>query len=91
MPQGVTRTTLTLRAELLERVDRLVRQGRARSRNAFVAAAIEHDLARQERAAIDAEFAAMAEDDDYLAESRQLEAEFADADAEAFRLAERRA
>lgn len=91
MPSAVARTTLTLPADLLERVDRAVRQGRARSRNAFVARAVERDLVHQERAAIDAAFASMADDEDYLVESRQLDAEFAGADAEAFRLAERRA
>ena len=91
MPVGAARTTLSLPTDLLDRVDQAVRQGRARSRNAFVAAAIERDLARQEREVIDAAFARMAEDEDYLDESRQLDAEFAAADAESFRLAERRA
>jgi metal-responsive CopG/Arc/MetJ family transcriptional regulator len=91
MVTRVTRTTLTLPADLLARVDIAVRQGHARSRNSFVAAALERDLAAQERAELDAEFAGMAQDDDYLAESAQLDAEFAAAGAEALHLADGRA
>jgi Arc/MetJ-type ribon-helix-helix transcriptional regulator len=90
MVASVTRTTLTLPADLLARVDLAVRQGRARSRNSFVAAALERDLAAQEQADLDAEFAAMAQDEEYLAESTQLDAEFAGASADALRLAEGR-
>lgn len=91
MVAAVTRTTLTLPADLLARVDQAVRQGRARSRNSFVTSALERDLAAQERADLDAEFEAMAKDDEYLAESTQLDTEFAGASADALRLAERRA
>ena len=91
MVAAVTRVTLTLPADLLARVDQAVRQGRARSRNSFVAAALERDLAAQDRADLNAEFACMAQDDQYLAESAHLEAEFAGARADALRLAERRA
>jgi len=90
VPSPLTRTTLTLPAELLARVDQAVRQGRARSRNAFVATALERDLAALERAALDAEFAEMGEDEAYLAESQRLDAEFEAAGAEALRLAEGR-
>ena len=89
MVASVTRTTLP--AELLARVDQAVRQGRARNRNSFVAAALERDLAAQGQADLDAEFAAMAEDEAYLGESLQLEAEFAGANTDALRLAEGRA
>lgn len=86
----LTRTTLTLPAELLERVDRAIREGRARSRNAFVAAAIERDLAAREREGLDAQFAEMANDERYLAESKQIDEEFEGASAEALRVAEGR-
>ncbi len=85
---SLMRTTLALPIELLARIDRAVRQGRARSRNAFVTAALERDLAAQERAEVDAEFAHMAEDETYLAETERLDAEFETAGAEALRLAE---
>lgn len=88
MATNVTRTTLALPTDLLEAVDRAVREGRARSRNAFVATALRHELAAAGAAAIDADFAAMAEDGEYQAEARALDAEFAAADWEAWRLAE---
>ncbi len=87
MVASVIRTTLTLPADLLARVDQAVRQGRARSRNSFVTTALERDLAVHEQAELDAEFAAMAQDEEYLAESAQLDAEFAGASVEAVRLA----
>jgi hypothetical protein len=46
----VMHITLSLPADLLARVDQVVREGRARSRNALVAAALERDLAAQQRA-----------------------------------------
>lgn len=85
---GMTRTTLSLPADLLAEVDRAVRAGKVRSRNAFVADAIRRELATAEAAAIDAAFAEMATDLDYLAEADALMDEFALADWEAFRLAE---
>ena len=90
MVASVTRTTLTLPADLLARVDQAVRKGRAHSRNSFVAAALERDLAAQEHTELDAEFAGMAQDEEYLAESTQLDAELTGASAEALRLAEGR-
>ena len=59
-----------------------------RSRNELVAMALRRELAAQERAAIDAAFAAMADDPAYHAEARELAAAFAAADWEALRLAE---
>ncbi len=90
MPRTVKRTTLTLPTDLVERIDRAVRAGRARSRTEFIAEVVARDLATQERDAVDAEFAHMADDPDYLAESAQLEAQLAGAGAEALRLAEHR-
>lgn len=84
----MTRTTLTLPTDLLAEVDRTVRAGKARSRNAFVAAAIRHELIAAEEAAIDAAFSEMATDPVYGAEADALTNEFAVADWEAFRLAE---
>lgn len=84
----MTRTTLALPADLLAAVDEAVREGKARSRNEFVAQALRRLLAEQERARIDAEFAAMAYDEEYLAEAQQIAEEFAQADWEAFQIAE---
>jgi len=88
MAMGVMRTTLTLPADLLAEVDRAVRSGKARSRNAFVAEAIRRELAAAEEAAIDAAFAEMATDPAFQAEADALTEEFAVADWEALQSAE---
>jgi metal-responsive CopG/Arc/MetJ family transcriptional regulator len=82
------RTTISLPAELLAAVDRAVREGKARSRNEFVADALRRELAKQEEAEIDAAFAGMAEDQVYQALSEQLDREFASASWEALQNAE---
>jgi metal-responsive CopG/Arc/MetJ family transcriptional regulator len=68
MNNRAIRTTLNLPAELLEATDRVVSEGKAKSRNEFVARAIRNELATQKRAEIDAEFAHMAKDTEYQAE-----------------------
>jgi Arc/MetJ-type ribon-helix-helix transcriptional regulator len=87
-PQTV-RTTLTLPSELLEDTDLAVSQGKARSRNEFVAQALRHELNTLKMAEIDAAFADMANDTEYQAEARQIEAEFAPASWEALAIGER--
>jgi metal-responsive CopG/Arc/MetJ family transcriptional regulator len=82
------RTTFTLPADLLEAMDRAVREGNARSRNELITMALRRELAAQERVAIDAAFAAMADDPVYHAEAREVATAFAAADWEAIRLAE---
>ena len=88
MALRTVRTTLALPADLLEAVDQAVRAGKARSRNELVAMALQRELAAQQRAAIDAAFAAMADEPVYHAEARELATAFATADWEALRLAE---
>lgn len=88
MTTNTVRTTLTLPVDLLEAVDQIVRAGKARSRNDLVARALRHELAAQQRAAIDAAFAEMAQDPVYQAEASEIATEFAPADWEAWRLAE---
>ncbi len=82
------RTTLTLPIELLEATDRAVREGKARSRNEFVALALRRELTAQKRAEIDVAFAAMADDAEYQAEVIMMSNEFATADWEAFQIGE---
>lgn len=82
------RTTLALPEELLRDVDQAVWEGKAKSRNELVAVALLHEMATLERAAIDAEFAEMAEDRAYQEEARKIAQEFARADWGAFRIAE---
>ena len=88
MAMKVVRTTLALPADLLERVDHLVRAGQVRSRSAFVARALRRDLAALEAAAIDADFAGMADDEEYQAEAVALAEGFSSEEWEAFRRAE---
>ena len=88
MSTRTVRTTLALPADLLAAVDQAVQAGHARSRNEFVALALQRELAAQQRAAIDAAFAAMAEDDAYQTEAQAITAAFAQADWDALRLAE---
>lgn len=85
---GTVRTTLSLPADVLEATDRAVQQGLARSRNEFVTIALRHELAAQKKAKIDAEFAFMADDAEYQAESLAIASEFALAEWEAFVLGE---
>ena len=88
MPTRMVRTTFALPADLLAAVDQAVQAGHARSRNALVAMALQRELAAQQRAAIDAAFAAMAEDPAYQTETQAITDAFAQADWEALRLAE---
>jgi metal-responsive CopG/Arc/MetJ family transcriptional regulator len=88
MALRTVRTTFTLPADLLEAMDRAVREGNAHSRNELITTALRRELAAQERAAIDAAFAAMADDPVYHAETREVATAFAAADWEAIRLAE---
>jgi metal-responsive CopG/Arc/MetJ family transcriptional regulator len=84
MAVQTVRTTLTLPADLLAAVDQAVQAGKARSRNELVRVALERELAAQQRAAIDAAFAEMAQDPDYQAEAKTMISEFAIADWEAW-------
>jgi Arc/MetJ-type ribon-helix-helix transcriptional regulator len=88
MTTRAVRTTLALPSELLEATDKAVREGKARSRNEFVAAALRRELAARRRAEIDAEIAEMANDPEYKREAAQLMAEFDGASWEAFVAAE---
>lgn len=87
MPSRTVRTTLALPADLLAAVDQAVQAGKARSRNELVRIALERELAAQQRAAIDAAFAEMAEDPDYQAEAKAMAEAFAAADWEAWQQA----
>ena len=90
MATQTVRTTFALPADLLAAVDQAVQAGQARSRNEWVARALQRELAAQQRAAIDAAFAAMADDPAYHTEAHVLTNAFAQADWEALRLAEGR-
>ncbi len=88
MKTETVRTTLTIPRELLEATDKAVLEGKAKSRNDFVAQALRRELAIQKRSEIDAALAEMANDPDYQAEVLKLELEFATAQWEALQLGE---
>jgi len=82
------RTTITLPAELLDATDRAVSQGKAKSRNEFVAQALLHELEALKKAEIDAALIEMTQDPEYQSQVLQMEAEFAAASWEAWQLGE---
>lgn len=84
----VVRTTVALPSDLIEAADRAVQQGKARSRNDFVAMALRRELAVQERAAIDAAFELMANDSEGQSELLAISEELGHADWEALAAAE---
>jgi hypothetical protein len=78
------RTTFSIPADLLQAADHAVKNGAARSRNEFVTLALRHELAAQKRSQIDAAFAGMADDPEYLQEARTLAEGFVVAEWDAF-------
>ena len=88
MPARTVRTTVSFPSDLLATADRAVKDGRARTRNELLITALRRELAAQERAAIDAAFADMADDAPAQQEAGAIVGEFALADWEAFQLAE---
>ena len=79
----LVRTTLSLPADLLGSIDEITKQGQIKSRNEFVSRAIRRELAWQKRQKIDAALVEMAQDPEYQATVRQMDAEFATASWEA--------
>ena len=77
-------TMLTLPPDLLAAVDKVVQEGRARSRDELVESALRLRLAELRRSALDAEFRHMADDVDYQRDVHQILGEFAQADQETF-------
>jgi metal-responsive CopG/Arc/MetJ family transcriptional regulator len=82
MNRILQRTTVALPVDLLGAVDRLIRTGSVANRNQFITLAVETELRRRERAAIDAEFGLMAADPDYQAEAARIMRDFEAADRE---------
>jgi metal-responsive CopG/Arc/MetJ family transcriptional regulator len=88
MKKDTVRTTFTIPRELLEATDKAIESGKAKSRNEFIAKALERELAVQKRAEIDKALTEMLQDPEYQAEVLKLEAEFANAQWEALKLGE---
>lgn len=76
------RTTITIPNDLVAKVDLLIAQEDIPSRNQFIIEALELKVREIENLTIDLEFASMANDQEYQAETLQLEQEFVHADAE---------
>ena len=82
MAGKTVRTTAALPVEFLKAVDQAVLDGKAKSRNELLAQALRHELAALERSAIDADFAGMANDEDYQVEARKITEQFINSDWE---------
>lgn len=85
---GRVRTTVALPEELLEAVDRAVREGYAKSRNEFLSGALEREFEAMERSRIDEAFKLMSEDPLYREEAENITEEFDVASWEALRSVE---
>ena len=77
------RTTVTLPADLLQRSQKLVDAGQVPNRNVLIVSALERLLAELERAEIDRQFAALAEDEAYQTMQTEMAESFAESDWEA--------
>jgi metal-responsive CopG/Arc/MetJ family transcriptional regulator len=75
-------TTLALPSDLLAAVDKVVQEGRARSRDELVEGALRRELAELRRSALDAAFRGMTDDVEYHRDVHQILGEFAQADRE---------
>ena len=82
------RTTVDLPSDLVERTQRFIETGAARSRNSVIVTALEKHLDQMEREAIDAQFAAMATDESHQRLMVSIAEEFAKSDWEALNEAE---
>lgn len=82
----LVRTTISLPGDLIESVDSEVREGNAASRNDFIREAVAKELWRREQAVIDALYAEVLSDPEYIAEAEQIMKEFESADREAARM-----
>lgn len=83
MSQSTVRTTITLPTALLEATDQIIKEGKAKNRNDFIACALKKELKSLKKAEIDQALAEMAQDPDYQAQVLQMEAEFAQGSWEA--------
>jgi metal-responsive CopG/Arc/MetJ family transcriptional regulator len=82
----VRRVTISIPTNLLEGLDHQVAAGAAQNRTDLIAEAIERELKRLEREAIDAEIYALGSDPEYQAMDRQLAKQFATSDRETWAL-----
>ncbi len=88
VPQPRVRTTVAIPRDLLFAVDRAARDGLAKSRNDFLAAALRRELRAHRLRTIDAAFARMAADPDYQWEALAVAREMETADWETLQMVE---
>lgn len=88
LQERLTRTTLDLPQDLLERSKRFVDEGKVKSRNVLIAAALEAYLDSLEQLEIDNAFAAMRTDEAYRRLALDLADDFALSDQEALEAVE---
>lgn len=95
MQRSQSQTPVLIPTNLVEAIDAAVAHGAAQSRDRFLAAAVENQLARYDQTGtasregeIDAAFELMASDSDYQREALQIAEDFAASDWEAFKIAE---
>lgn len=86
MHRHIHRTTITLPSDLREAVDDAIRSGAASNRNDFIIMAIEGEIRRQRRAAIDAAMSGMASDSELHEENEAILREFEAADRETWEI-----
>ena len=83
--RDVVRTTLTIPRELFVKIDKIALESAGVSRNEVLVEAIERDIQRREREAIDAAFLAAFAEDGYGEDADLIMREFAGADSETAR------
>ena len=82
------RTTISLPDNLVREIDLLIEVGDIKSRNQLIVEALQDKVKQLKDADIDAQFALMRDDSDYIEKTLNIESEFANADAEALKIAE---
>jgi len=79
---------VALPSKLLEATEKMVKAGKAKSRDELITRALRKELLAIKRTEIDAAFARMANDAEYQKEARQIVEEFAQSDWEAWQIGE---
>ena len=76
------RTTITLPDNLAAQADALIGSNGITTRNQIIIEALQHWIELKQEEAIDAEFASMAVDSEYIVETLAIEEEFTQSDRE---------
>ena len=79
------RTTISLPDNLVREIDLSIERN-IKSRNQLIVEALQEKVKQLKDADLDAQFALMADDSDYIEKTLNIEMEFANADAEALKI-----